>query len=82
MQDHHVIAVYYHDKAYDCSSELLVHFEETESDAQQWVRNHYFNGRIDNFSEQFEFIEQHITFEEKSVSECLNILLEQTREQK
>lgn len=82
MQDHHVTAVYYHEKAYDCSSERLVHFEETESDAQQWVRNNYFNGRIDNLSEQFEFIEQHITFEEKSVSECLNILLEQTREQK
>ena len=29
-----------------------------------------------------EFIEQHITFEEKSVSECLNILLEKVREQK
>lgn len=82
MQDHHVIAIYYHAKAYDYSSGLLVHFEETEADAQQWVRNNYFNGRIDNFSEQFEFIEQHITFEEKSVSECLNILLEKTREQK
>lgn len=82
MQDHHVIAIYYHDKAYDCSNELLVHFEEKESAAQQWVLNNYFKGRIDNFSEQFEFIDKHITFEEKSVSECLNILLEKQREQK
>lgn len=82
MQDHHVIAIYYHTKAYDCSSELLVHFDETESDAQQWVLYNYFKGRIDNLSEQCEFIDQHITLEEKSVSECLNILLENTREQK
>ena len=82
MQDHHVTAVYYHEKAYDCSSDRLVHFEETESAAQQWVLHNYFKGRIENFSEQFEFIEQHITLEEKSVSECLNILLEKTREQK
>ena len=82
MQDHHVTAIYYHDKAYDCSIDRLVHFEETEADAQQWALNNYFKGRMDNFSEQFEFIEQHITFEEKSVSECLNILLEKAREQK
>lgn len=76
MQDHHVIAIYYHSKAYNGSNDILVHFEETELDAHQWVFSHYFKGRIDDISEQMEFIEQHITFVERSVSECLNILLE------
>lgn len=42
MQDHHVIAIYYHSKAYNGSNDILVHFEETELNAHQWVFSHYF----------------------------------------
>ena len=70
-----VIAVYYHKKAFEESENVLVHFCEDEPSACSWVCSYY---NID-WRESYKFIEEHITFEQSSLVECLNLLLEQKR---
>ena len=70
-----LIAVYYHEKASEDNDNILVHFCEDEPSAYSWIRSYY---NID-WREVDKFIDEHITFEQSSLIECLNLLLEQKR---
>ena len=77
-----VIAIYFHEVPDDSSgrvTETLVHFSDTMEDAQVWACNECFH-KGTSYEERFAYVEEHYTFKESSVPECLNALLaQQTR---
>lgn len=77
-----VIAIYFHevsDDPFDRVTETLVHFSDTMEDAQVWACNECFHKGTSS-EERFAYVEEHYTFKESSVPECLNALLaQQTR---
>lgn len=77
-----VIAIYFYEVSDDPSdrvTETLVHFSDTMTDAQAWACNECFD-KGTSYEERFAYVDEHYTFKESSVTECLNALLaQQTR---
>lgn len=74
-----VIAIYFHEVPDDPSdgvTETLVHFSNTMEDAQVWACNECFD-KGTSYEERFAYVDEHYTFKESSVPECLNALLVQ-----
>ncbi|MBR4792455.1 MAG: hypothetical protein IK038_02210 [Bacteroidaceae bacterium] len=74
-----VIAIYFHEVPDDPSdgvTETLVHFSDTMEDAQVWACNECYH-KGTSYEERFAYVDEHYTFKESSVPECLNALLSQ-----